>query len=260
MPFSADATVYTLVNNNSSATLDLGTSAGLNSWVVDGQNQENQQWYWFRIGPSGPQMDLTAITTSPFVTINSASQLTALYTNGGNYGVQLQYTLAGQAPGSGNSGLTESVRVFNYNASSTLDLHLFLYSDFTLRDGGYTSDQYVQEGTLSGVSTSTQTLGNFGVGTNNFTAITPATLFEVEPYSQTRTSLTTVNGYNLNGTTSGGPGHITWAMQWDKTINPSSSFNLSLLDNMTNVPEPSVVALALVGLSIGFFKKNKKRA
>src|SRR5258707_4860927 len=99
------AAVYTLSDHNSSINLDLGSSAGLNSWSVDSVNQANQQWFWFRVGSSGPQSDLSAITASPFVTTLGTKQLTALYTNASlQYGVQVQYTLAGQANGSGKSG------------------------------------------------------------------------------------------------------------------------------------------------------------
>ena len=194
-PGRASATTYSLASNNSSALLDLGSSAGLENLTVDGVNQVNQQWYWFRVGGGGPQMDLSQITTSPFVTINNGNLLTALYTNSTlTYGVQVQYTLAGQATGSGKSGLNETARVFNFSTNTSLSFHLFLYSDFVLRGAPYASDQYVQEGTSGGVSTSVQTLGNFGVGTNNFTAITPANEMEAALYNQTLNELTTMNG------------------------------------------------------------------
>jgi len=261
-PGAANATVYSLTSNNSSATLNLGSSAGLANLTVDGVNQVNQQWYWFCVGSSGPQMDLSQITTSPFVTINSASQLTALYTNSTvSYGVQVQYTLAGQAAGSGKSGLTETARVFNYDSNISdpaLNFNLLLYSDFTLRGPAYASDQFVQEGTSGGVSTSVQTLGNFATGTNNFTAITPANRLEAALFNQTLNELTTMNGYDLNGNTSAGPGHVTWAMEWNMAVNPSSSVNLSLLDQLVQVPEPSICSLVILGLGLTFLRRQRR--
>ena len=255
----AQATSYLLANKNSSLGLDAGTSAGINSWVVDGIDQLNQQWFWFRVGSGGPQYDLTAITATPFVSVSgSGNQLTAWYTNGAaSYGVRLDLTLAGQASGSGKSGLTETVRVFNYSSSAALDFHLFMYSDFTLRSPALANSQYVQLGNDGlGDSTSVQTLGNFGVGTNNFVGMTVADRVEAALYDQTLTALTTVNGYDLNNVAAAGPGHVTWALQWNMTVAPNSSIPLSLLDNLVQVPEPHAAALLVAGLGFILFRRQ----
>src|SRR5437762_12525225 len=43
------ASVVTLTSGNSSATVDLGSQAGMSQWLINGQNQLNQQWFWYRV-------------------------------------------------------------------------------------------------------------------------------------------------------------------------------------------------------------------
>src|SRR6267142_4561288 len=131
----------TLSDHNSSIGLDLSSPAGMTSWAVDSVNQVNQQWFWFRVGSGGPQFDLSHITTTPTVTTFGTKSLTALYDNPQQYGVQLTYTLNGQANGSGRSGLNQAITLFNHT-SSPLDFHFFMYSDFVLRGASQAGNQY----------------------------------------------------------------------------------------------------------------------
>src|SRR5918912_1185451 len=52
---TARAQIVTLNNNNSSATVDLASQAGMYNWLINGQNQLAQQWFWYRVGndPTG---------------------------------------------------------------------------------------------------------------------------------------------------------------------------------------------------------------
>lgn len=255
----ASAAVTTLTSQNSTMNFDFSSSAGLTDWLVDGTDQANQQWFWYRIGSGGPQFDLSQIS-SPVITPNiNGRQLRVLYANS-SYGVQIDYTLAGQAAGSGKSGLTETVRVFNYG-TSPLDFHLFMYSDLQLGGPTQSGNQYVNMVRNDGVgdSLAVQSLGNFGIGTNSFTALTLANLVEAANFPQTRNALTTSPGYSLNNTPNAGPGHVTWALEWDMTVGGSSSIPLSLLDNLA-VPEPSVGALGLVGLCLFAWRRARVKA
>ncbi len=254
----AQGASYLLTSQNSTINLDLGTSAGMRDWTVDGTDQLNQQWFWYRVGPVGPQSDVTQITTSPFVSTPNSRQLTAVYTNNVlTYGVRLDYTLAGQAAGSGKSGLTETVRIYNFS-SSPLDFHLFMYSDFMVGGATQLGNQYVTIGNDGlGDSTVLQSLGNLGVATNSFVGMTAANRYEAALYPQTYNALTTGLGYSLNNNASAGPGHVTWALQWDLTIPANSSIPLSLLDNL-QVPEPSLGGLVLLGLGLCAWRRKRK--
>ena len=128
---AAQTRAATLTDKNSTINLNLNSSVvGMSDWIVDGGDQVNQQSFWYRIG-SGPQLDLSSITTTPIITTLGTKQLTALYSNG-VYGASISYTLTGSTLGTGHSALTESINFFNYQTNASLDLHFFMYSDFTL--------------------------------------------------------------------------------------------------------------------------------
>ena len=46
----AIAQVAVISDQNSSASINLGSQAGMFNWTVDGLNQLNQQWFWFGLG------------------------------------------------------------------------------------------------------------------------------------------------------------------------------------------------------------------
>src|SRR4051812_2750712 len=79
--FSARAWTFTLNDGNSSTTVNTGTDEGVNNWMVDGQNQLYQQWFWYRVGSSGGE---APINTVPIVSENlsSPSTLNVKYSNG----------------------------------------------------------------------------------------------------------------------------------------------------------------------------------
>jgi hypothetical protein len=240
----AQATVASLTDQNSSISLNLTSSAGMTAWNVDSVNQVNQQWFWYRIGPGGPQSDLSVLDPTPYVTTLGTKQLTALYTNA-SYGVQLTYTLTGQSAGSGRSGLTESVRAYNYTGSP-VDFHLFMYSDFMVGGPSQLANQHVVLGTSNGAGTSVQTFGSPAKGNNSVALMQAANRTEVMPYNSTLNELTTLNGLSLNNSTTAGPGHVTWALEWD-LLALSTSTGISITDTLV-VPEPSTGVLALFGL------------
>jgi hypothetical protein len=257
LPGQARAATTTLSDHNSTIGLNLSSPAGMTSWTVDSVNQVNQQWFWFRVGASGAQSDLSHITTTPTVTPFGTKNVTALYANS-SYGVQLSWTLNGQNNGSGKSGLNQVATIYNYSTTSPLDFHFFMYSDFSLQDGTQAGHQYVNLGNDgNGDSTAVQTLGNFGVATNDFVVMTAASRLETAPYNQTLTELNTVNGLALNNNLSSGPDHPTWALEWDLTIAANGSAQLGMLDHL-QVPEPSTAALLLVGLGIVCLRRQRQ--
>ena len=45
---NGSAQIVSLTSGGSTATVDLGSSAGMYNWAVNGQNQLNQQWFWYQ--------------------------------------------------------------------------------------------------------------------------------------------------------------------------------------------------------------------
>jgi hypothetical protein len=245
------ANAATISDKNSTINLSLNSSAGMTDWIVDGTDALNQQWLWFRIGNSGPQFDISTIS-APTITTLGTKSITALYSNA-QYGVSVTYTLTGNAAGSGHSALTEGINFFNYQTNASLDLHLFLYSDFTL--GGGSGSRNV--GLTS--TTSVQTLG----GNSNTVAFTfaPASHAEANTGVSTYNSITGGSAYTLNGTmnSSAPSGDVTWAFEWDQVLAANSSLGAISITDTLQVPEPSVAALALASLAVTILRRRNSR-
>jgi hypothetical protein len=84
-------TPITLTDGNTTAIVDPYSSAGMKYWSVNGQNQLNQQWFWYRID-GGAQQSIDTIGAPTLVT--NANTLTTTYANP-NLSVAITYTLNG---------------------------------------------------------------------------------------------------------------------------------------------------------------------
>ena len=243
----APTSAATLSDKNSLINLNLNSSAGMTGWSVDGANQVDQQWFWFRIG-TGPQFDVSTIG-APTITTLGTKQLTALYSNS-LYGVSISYTLTGGSAGTGHSALTEAVNFYNYQGGASLDLHLFMYSQFALGGAAHANAQNV----LLSSSTSVQTVSGLGASNTVAFPFSPANRVEAAPYAQTYIELTTTSNLLLNNNLSAGPGNVTWAFEWDKSLAPNTSLGTITLTDTLQVPEPSAMSLALLGLGLGLIR------
>jgi len=248
LALTSQAQVFTLEDGNSRAQINAGSSAGMFEWMVDGQNQLRQQWFWYRVGATGGESAINTLglagfnlSTHPVVTPN---QLTLNYTNAA-FNLDLDYVLTGGSVGSGVSTIGEGIRIFNRTAT-TLSLHLFQYSDFNLLG--------------------TATDSSLALGRNNFNLFneafqTDGTTYFAEPANSPGANHGQVSAYpvllNLladgNPTTlndDGGPlgaGDLTWALQWDLEIPANGSVIISKTKFVT-VPEPTSAALLALGL------------
>src|SRR3954465_2759411 len=109
------AQTFHLTDGNSSVSLTPGSSVGMNNWTVDGQNQLNQQWFYFSVGNSSLAAPISSLTLSP-VAQPSASILNTSYTGTG-FSLQAVYSLVGGALGSGVSDLGEQIKIQNTSAA-----------------------------------------------------------------------------------------------------------------------------------------------
>lgn len=244
----APAQIVVLNHNNSSASIDTGSSAGMFNWTVDGQNVLAQQWFWFRVGANA-EAPINTIS-APTITTPNARTLYTSYFNG-SYGVNVDYQLTGFSAGSGYSDIAETITITNATATP-IDFHFFQYSDFDL--GGPGADQVaisINSNPLSpffGLYNTATQVDPFAGLTE--TVITPgANHGEVANWSATLTKLNNGVADTLNDVNGPvGPGDVTWAFQWDFTLPAGGSLGISKdkLLHITLVPEPS--SLALVGL------------
>jgi hypothetical protein len=238
-----------LTDGNSEVSIDLSSSAGVNSWIVDGVNQLYQEWFWYRVGASGAASSIDTLG-APSITSSTAATGTAVYSGSNGLVVKIDYTLAGGSPNSGAAELSQIVTLSNTGASS-LDLHFFQYANFNLLGGSDDSVQFQNKfGVDQGTGLSSEALSE--------TVVTHAPTYrEANPVPITlnefgNNSFTTLSDVNSNTPSSVyGPGDMSWAYEWDDDLSPGGTYQISKdmnLSGLTPVPEPSTFALAFAGL------------
>ena len=269
----------TLIDNNSSIEIDLEYGDGAYNWQVDEEEGEShlaQQWFWCRVGDSGPETPLHdlymddyynpyVVDTNPY-TDDQDDTLSVVYEDDPDEGdprfaIDVTYVLRGGTDGSGTADLTEIVRVENLT-EAPLDFHLFEYSDFELDDswedqsvkilGGVLA---VQSGTGSPYYTESRTgavplPSRYQVASNAEGDDSPIWESLEDEYTTT-----------LNNTATAGPGDLSWAFQWDVTIPAEGTFLMSKNKVISVVPEPSTLVMACIGLLIlgGYAIRRRRR-
>jgi hypothetical protein len=242
----SQAWTYTLTNNNSSVTIKADGNYGMSDWTVDCVPQLYRQWFWYRKGDTGGEktinyLDLVSAQQS------GPSTLTTLYKKGGQFTIEVSYTLLGGAEGSGSSTIGEQIKITNLS-SSELDFHFFQYVDFDL--GGSNLGDTVQLGqNISGLYDSAYQ----NKGTSYFAdeIVSPGAQYgEAGLYPTIFNKLNDGSPTTLNGNSGPVTGDATWAFQWDAAIPVGGSFSIALNKSVyvTAIPEPSAVALVSMAL------------
>jgi hypothetical protein len=252
----ASGSPIVLLHDNSQITLDPQLQDGVYQWQVDGKNYLQQQWWWYRIGPSGPEasIDTLNMVGPPVKTdANGDGKVdTAVidYSDSQNrMALEFTHSLRGGAAGSGVSDLGEQIVVHNTSGSS-LSLHLYQYVHMTLSDGadsvefGGTSLVMQTDGTGALYAEEVVT----GRPQHHEAALLPVTLNNLND------SLATT----LSDTNAAGPGDVTWAFQWDITIPANGTYIISK-DKTLTVPEPATLALMAGGLTVAMVLRRRRR-
>lgn len=243
---SVQASVITLTDGNSTAKIDPSSQAGMYSWKIDGNDIMNQQWFWVRTGDTGGEQSLDSIGT-PTVTQYSPGIVQIEYTSR-TYKVDVIYSLAGGGLKSGTADIGEQIRITNLT-SSPLDLHFFQYSDFDLMG------QNKDSATLNNANTIRQ---KNDVLTVAETVATPGpNHYSIKYFRHLLDQLSDGNPTTLSDTNDTQVGDITWAFEWDVTIEGNGTFLISKDKRVTGVPEPGILLLLGSGL-IGALAIRKK--
>ncbi|MGD1276527.1 MAG: PEP-CTERM sorting domain-containing protein [Tepidisphaeraceae bacterium] len=260
MPAPSDAQV-TLTSGNSTALVDPTAQAGMFYWAVQGQNQLQQQWFWYGIG--GAPLHSIDTISAPLITTSGTNEATATYTSPGNFSVSIDYTLTGgtvrPAGQYANADLGEAIKIVNLSGTA-LPFHFYEYSYFN----------------LEGASNDTVQLGTNVVGKYNDayqfdstsalseTVVTPgADHGEVAPLGATLAKLNGGGPVVLGPPFFAGPlgpGAVTWAFEWDLAIAPGGSPIISKDKslNVLVVPEPSSLALLSAGV-VALLPRRRRR-
>jgi len=262
LPSNGRATPYNMNDQGSTAIVDPDSNSGMTSWTVNGQNQLDQQSFWYRIN-NGIANSVTSISAASVTTssgLDGINDVKAVYDNSSNIKLTLDYSLAGGGVGSGAADLTESV-MFKNTGSSAYTLNFYQYSNFNL---------------LGDASHDTVSLFGSGPGgsapyyyvyqANGSTAISEgivspfATRGETAYYNTTLTELGGTPNLQLDdnaGPT--GPGDVTWAFQWTVLLNPGDMLDLSKDLDMSIAPVPEPSALLLIALGMGALGLSLRR-
>jgi len=241
---AATAQVVTLTNQNSVVTINTtqtasNSSAGMNSWTVDGINELFQQVYYYRIGETGGEQVVNRIST-PTNTLFGTNSANIQYSNT-QVRVDINYTLIGGAVGSGTSDVSEVTRITNISAAP-FTMHLFEYDDFDL--GTSFSDDRAE-------LVNSSTIRQFDAQTNALVGTLPVpSHWQIAQSGVIDGSLQDTNPTTLTDTGSPfGPGDATFAFQWDVTIAAGDTFLMSknkIIDQV--IPEPvSLLSLGAFG-------------
>jgi hypothetical protein len=263
LPVQGMAQNYSLSDGGSTATLNLGAGTGnlgMNSWtVLSGQNQLDQQWFWYSVNGSAPQPINTigGLTTTP----SGANDLTVTYQNS-LLSVNVDYTLNGNGVNSGSADIMEYIWINNLTSDQTLNVSFFQYSNFNLlRNNNNTVSIYGSPGAYTGAFQSTGTPGGSGIAevilapsaNHGETALVPTTLNELNNPANT-------NYFNLSDNTSAVTGDVSWAFQWDATLNPGDEEDISKDKGLqvSVVPEPTSMGLIALGMgALGLARRRQ---
>jgi len=268
----AQATLVTLTDLNSTADIDTGTQAGVYNWVVDGTDHLFQQWFWYRIGATGPEASIDTLTQTAITP--GTNTLSVTYAGNG-IEVTVAYTLLGGSAGSGSSDLAESIRIRN-TGTTAIDLNFFQYSDFDI--GGDAANDFVW------YNDSNQIVDQADPNaTLSETVHTPAAnRGELAFFATTLNNLNDGDADDLaagdpDGFSHGvfqdtgdfvGPGDVTWAYQWQRTLAAGGSLLISKDKNIAGgppdrgpfIPEPASLAiwggLSVLGLVVGRLRRK----
>jgi hypothetical protein len=258
------AAPFQLGDVNSTLMVDPLAQAGMFNWVVDGRPVAmQQQWFWFRVGPAGPERSVDVLPAAgPVLTdrnpfTDQRIDTFAIKYFGAQFTIELTASLQGGIWGSRQADITEQIKIQNTSLVDPLEFHFFQYADFDLGQAFIPNKQVplfdddlvkVKLDQVTGLPTEVIQWDPSARVTE--TIITPdAQLAEAALFNLTFLKLNNGVSDNLAGTLAAGPGDVTWAFQWDFILAPNTSVQISK-DKMVIVPEPTACALFVSGLMV----------
>jgi len=250
LPGSANAQNITLSDGGSTATINPGLinggsgTLGMDNWsVLGGQNQLNQQWFWYSVnGSTAASIDTIGGYNS---TLNAPNDVTLTYQNA-QLQVNIEYVLSGNGVSSGSADLMEYISIVN-SGNSQLSLNFYQYSNFNLLQNN--QNMVSISGSPGGYTGATQTTG--GPGGSGLAEVINAPDANYAEAGLASPTLGDVESGILNGNLLAGPGDVSWAFEWNATLQGGQELDITKDKGLSIqiVPEPSTFAMIVVGVA-----------
>lgn len=249
---TAMAAPFVLTEANSNFSVDPYSQMGAFQWAIGGNNQLNQQFFWYRTD-SGAQKSIENGATTITPTYNGADKLSVKYNYGGVFSIDVHYNL--NSSGGNSAQMEQSVGITNLTGSP-LNINFYQYNDFNLAGSAGSDEVWIensaalqQEGTLAITESGIDPLAMYFEGKT--TGGASSTLYKLN------------NASNLDLDNTGyASGDATWAFQWQFNLSGINS-GVEILKGqnlaITLIPEPTTMSLALLGFTVAGYLKRQNR-
>lgn len=251
----AEAEIFVMQDRNSQVSVNT-SDHGMFGWLVDGQHQLAQQWFWIGTGDN-PEQSLDKLTLAFSMLSNgnldpAPERLSLAYVEPrGQYEVMVDFVLTGGSAASGVSDIAEIIRIRN-TSTSPVDFRFYQYVDLDLL--GTASNDRAE------IINSNAVRQTDGAAAVNETVIAPRpTYYEVGLFPSTLDKLNDDQPTTLNNDWGPVQGDVTWAFQWNFRLSPGGTYIISK-DKHLIVPEPGTAALAVVGLGLAIVWAASRRS
>ncbi len=235
-----------LTNDGSTATINLSSSAGMNSWDVLGQSQLAQQWFWYSVN-GGVAQSIDTIGGLTYSVSPDDNSLTASYQNA-TLSVGITYTLQGSGVGSGSADMLESISITN-NTVGRFNINFYQFSNFNLLQNNQNTIYIL--GSPGAYSSIIQTTSAGGDGIQETIDNPLANFAEAGSPGMVMGDITNVPNAMLSNNSGAGPGNEAWAFEWTTNIDAGGMLDIYKDKNLSiqPVPEPAAIALITLGMA-----------
>ena len=255
----AKAQPYTLTDLNTTVQINHDDQAGIDDWDVGGVSHLDHQWFWYRVGPTGPEnsLDTLPATVNGFTPTGPLNGLNVTYAGGlggDDFHIDLDISITGgTAVGTQLSSINEQITITN-DTALPLDISFFQYVNMTL---GGTSNDTLYFAATTGAPSNLGTFTDGPLSVAEIVATTKPTAYEGAVLPSILNSLNDGGATNLSNTPAVGTtinGDVAMAFQWDFHLTGAgatgSSAQISKIKTLAVIPVPVAVwpGLMMLGL------------
>jgi hypothetical protein len=259
---SSSAANVVLSDGTATATINPGGGTGLlgmNEFGLSGQNQLNQQWFWYRVDGLTVNQTIDTIGAPVVTPFNGTRGVTTTYAGGGSpISIQVDYLLTGVS--TLKAVVSEDITVKNTSAN-TLTLHFFQYSNFNLAGTLGGDSGAINKNLFTGLySIADQIEGSIAF---QETVLTPgADRAQIGMPPAALLGLLGTTGDLNNSVALVGPGDLAYAFQWTVVLDQGEELVIGKQKyiQLSVVPEPSTMALVGLGMAAFALRRNRGRA